>query len=176
MRLDQIPSLHDAPHEVAPSRVRSAIALTPTARRTVLKGLFVAISTAALVPFEWALSRRAANAVGPTSEWTATNCRDGYPNGYGEQANNWWTGGYSTCFGGWRRGSYPCNSNQRHFEGFRSYSDEGYTSNRVTTCSGRNAWRWTAGGSLYRCSDANTTTVWNSGERYTALTIAKCAL
>lgn len=176
MRLDQIPSLHDKPEEFTPSQVRSSIANMPAARRTVLKGMLVAAGAAALVPLDWALSRRAARAAGPTSEWTASNCRDGYPNGYGEGSNNWWVDGKKVCFGGWRMGSYPCNSNKRHFEGWRGYHDEGYTSNRVTTCANRNAWRWTSGGGLYRCSDARTTTVWNDGQRYTALTIAMCRL
>ncbi|GAA0934277.1 hypothetical protein [Nonomuraea longicatena] len=176
MRLDLIPSANDAPEEFAPSRVRASITTLTPRRRTMLKGMLVAASTAALAPLDWALSKRAAWAAGPTSEWTRSNCRDAYSSGYGEQRNNWWVGGPAACFGGWRMGSYPCNSNKRHFEGWRGYHDEGYTSNRITTCVGRNAWRWTASGNVYRCSDANTMVVWNSGERYTALTISACRL
>jgi hypothetical protein len=175
MRLDRIPSAQEAPRDAVPSTVRAAIAREPARRRTVVKGMIVALAGAALVPFDWALSRRAAHA-GPSTEWTAANCSDGYPGGYGEGANNWWAGGPAVCFGGWRMGGFPCDGAKFHFEGWRGYGDEGYTSNRVTTCAGRNAWRWTAGGGTYRCSDATTTTVWNSGESYTALTIAACLL
>ncbi|MFF5213031.1 hypothetical protein [Streptosporangium sp. NPDC000396] len=175
MRHDLIPSLHDVPADAAPSMVRSMIPATPAARRTVLKGMAVAVATAALVPFDWVISRRAALAVGPTSEWTRTNCRDAYSGGYAEEPSNW-GGGPKACFGGWRMGGYPCNSNKRHFEGFRGYHDEGYTSHRVTTCSNRNAWRWTVSGKVYRCSDASTRTVWNDGESYTDLTISVCKL
>ncbi|MEU5670076.1 hypothetical protein ACGF3C_23915 [Micromonospora sp. NPDC047762] len=117
-----------------------------------------------LVPLDWAINKRAAFA-GPTSEHTSC------PWDYTPSSANWWSG-TGQCTGGWRRGSWPCAS-KYHFEGFRSYSDEGYTSNRVTTyCSSRNAWRWNG----YRCSDAMTTTVWNSGERHYDLTIAQCAV
>ncbi|MFF5205634.1 hypothetical protein [Streptosporangium sp. NPDC000396] len=172
MRLDLIPSTEAAPADATPSLVRRLIPNPPVSRRTLVKGLVVSAIAATVVPFEWFLSRRAANA-GPTSEWTASNCSDGYPGGYGEGYNNWWSDGRAVCFGGWRMGSYPC-SGGFHFEGWRGYDDEGYTSSRVTTCSGRNAWRWTAYSTLYRCSDANTFVRWNDGDSYTGLTIAMC--
>ncbi|MGW4475339.1 hypothetical protein ACWENQ_37210 [Nonomuraea sp. NPDC004354] len=178
MRLDLIPSAETAPEGAAPSLVRSLIPDAPVARRTVLRGLLVGAISATLVPFEWVLSKRAAHAAGPTSEWTAANCSDGYPYGYGEGANNWWVDNKKVCFGGWRMGSYPCSSGSRgyHFEGWRGYYDEGYTSTRVTTCSRRNAWRWTSSGTTYRCSDASTFVRWNDGDSYTGLTIAMCFL
>jgi hypothetical protein len=177
MRLDLIPSAGEAPTEgAAPSEIRAKIANSTPSRRNILRGLVVAAGVAVLAPFEWLLSRRAAMA-GPTSEWTASNCSDAYPGGYAEAGNNWWSEGPAACFGGWRRGSFPCGGGF-HFEGFRSYGDEGYTSARIDTLCGsgakRNAWRWTAAGAVYRCSDASTTTVWNSGERYVATTIAMC--
>jgi hypothetical protein len=140
----------------------------------------VGLLASTLAPFEWILSRTKAFAAGPTSEFTGNNCSPPYSSGYTEQANNWWTGGTARCFGGWRRGSYPCSSGSYgwHFEGWRGYSDEGYTSYRIASACGnstyghKNAWRWSNG--TYRCSDATTTTVWNSGERYTALTVAMC--
>lgn len=180
MRFDLIPSAVEAPAEGAqPSQVLARISDVKPSRRSIMRGMAVAAAAAVLVPFEWVMTRRAAFA-GPTSEYTASNCSDAYPGGYGEQANNWWSSGPAACFGGWRRGSYPCAGGY-HFEGWRGYSDEGYTSSRVDTACGpagrkRNAWRWTAGGGLYRCSDAWTATVWNSGERHEALTIAMCRL
>ncbi|MFI6321044.1 hypothetical protein ACIBG8_26140 [Nonomuraea sp. NPDC050556] len=171
MRLDAIPSAETAPEGAIPSRVRSLIPDAPLSRRTLMRGLLVGAIAATLVPFEWMLSRRAANA-GPTSEWTASNCRDAYPGGYDEEPNNWWWGGPAACFGGYRIGSYPCSGGY-HFEGWRGYDDEGYTSNRATTCSNRNAWRWTAG-STYRCSDAHTYTAWNNGDNLYGVTIAVC--
>jgi hypothetical protein len=178
MRLDLIPSAEEAPAEGAVPR-QAPTAGEPPSRRNILRGLVVAAAAAVLVPFNWVWSRRSAKA-GPTSEYTASNCSDAYPNGYAEVANNWWSDGPAACFGGWRMGSYPCAGGY-HFEGFRSYSDEGYTSNRIDTGCGpagrkRNAWRWTAGGGLYRCSDAWTRTVWNSGESKTDLTVAACRL
>ncbi|GAA2415196.1 hypothetical protein [Nonomuraea africana] len=178
MRIDHIPVAGGEPPAGAePSRVRSLIRELRPSRRSALKGLGVAVATAALVPLEWVFTKSMALAAGPTSEWTRSNCTDGYPNGYGQQSNNWWVGGTATCFGGWRRGSYPCSGGY-HFEGWRGYSDEGYTSSRTAsycgTSSTRNAWRWTTSGLVYRCSDAITTCVWNSGERHTALTISMC--
>ncbi|MGH3862490.1 hypothetical protein [Actinokineospora sp.] len=180
MRFDQIPFADREPAENStPSHVLASIATTTPDRRNVLRGMMIAAATAALVPFEWLATRRQAEA-GPTSEWTSSNCTDGYPQGYNEQSNNWWSSGPAACFGGWRRGSYPCSGGW-HFEGFRSYSDEGYTSTRIATACGagstkKNAWRWTASGSVYRCSDASTRTVWNSGESYTDLTISMCRI
>ncbi|WP_433368801.1 hypothetical protein [Streptosporangium sp. CA-115845] len=178
MRIDHIPVKGGEPPTGAePSRVRPLIRELRPSRRTALKSLAVGAVTAALVPLEWVFTKGMALA-GPTSEWTGAGCADSYPNGYTQQANNWWSSGAATCFGGWRRGSYPCASGW-HFEGWRGYSDEGYTSNRIATACGsggtkKNAWRWTTSGLVYRCSDATTTCVWNSGERYTALTIAMC--
>ncbi|MBY8871117.1 hypothetical protein K7640_04565 [Micromonospora sp. PLK6-60] len=169
MNLNLIPSADTAPAGAAPSTLVAALRSASPPRRLIFKGLLASAMASALVPLDWFIERRAARAAGPTSEFTSCS-----PSSYTEQAANWWSGP-AICYGGWRRGSYPCASGY-HFEGFRSYSDEGYTSNRVTTCGGRNAWRWTYSGRSYRCSDANTTCVWNSGERYTALTIAQCGL
>ena len=181
MRVELIPALDEPPGDhFAASRIGSIIADPPTRRRTVLRIMIAGALASTLVPFEWIVSRTKAFAVGPTSEFTGGSCNPPYPNGYTEQANNWWSSGTARCFGGWRRGSYPCNNGSYgfHFEGSRYYSDEGYTSYRIASACGsssagyKNAWRWSSG--TYRCSDATTTTVWNSGERYTDLTVAMC--
>lgn len=155
-----------------PSVVQAGWAAMQPSRRTMLRGAIGAAVLSTLVPLEWVNTRRQAAAAGPMTEFTGPGCNPPY-SGYVEEANNWWSGGAKRCFGGWRMGGYPCNSSHWHFEGFRSYSDEGYTSNRLAdTCGGRNAWRWSNG--EYRCSDAWTRTVWNSGEAYEALTISHC--
>lgn len=175
MRLDAIPSW-DTPPETgaAPSKVKER-APRSASRRTIMKGLAVGAMAATLAPFDWVLSKRAAHAVGPTSEWGS--CRI-YTS---EMSNNWWSNGYAACVGGWRRGSYPCNSNDRHKEGTYGNPgiDEAYSSYRITSCDGRNAWLWThaSSGNVYRCSDATTrTTFYPAGTSRTDLTIARCYL
>jgi hypothetical protein len=80
--------------------------------------------------------------------------------------------GPAVCFGGWRRGSYPC-ANGYHREGFYEIDGEEMESSRLTTeCEGKNAWRWKG----YRCSDAITDVVFASGDTYTGITIAACRL
>ncbi|MBG0831090.1 hypothetical protein HS041_25345 [Planomonospora sp. ID67723] len=182
MRFDSIPSMEVAPEGAAPSRVRTLIADLPVQRRTVMKGLAVSAMAAALVPLDWALSRRAARAAGPTSIWSESSCENSYSGGYGEGRNNWWGDGRAVCFGGWRMGSYPCNGSDRHFEGSRTHrpgasDQEKYTNvARTTTCSGKNAWKWRSGGRQYACSDAYTTVTWRDGTHYRGLTIAMCTL
>ncbi|MDF5755728.1 hypothetical protein [Spongiactinospora sp. TRM90649] len=172
----------DASVSPVPSRVRARIADPATPRRTLLKGLLVAALAATLAPFEWYLTRREARAArGPASEWTSSNCSDAYPEGYTEAPANWFSGP-AVCYGGWRIGSYPCNDSKWHFEGYRSNTDVGeeYMSLRTDSFCGttgaRNAWRWTAAGSVYRCSDAVTEVTWNDGDSYRGLTIAMCAV
>jgi len=170
MNIALIPSGDEAPAGARPSALVTRLRKSASSRRVVLKGLFVATMAATLVPLDWAASRRRARAAGPTTEYTS--CA---PANYNEQATNWWSGP-AVCYGGWRRGPWPCAGGW-HFEGSRYYSDEAYHSYRLaSTCSGRNAWRWAYGGRTYRCSDAQTETVWNSGERYNALTIAMCGV
>jgi hypothetical protein len=180
MRAELIPALHKPPGDhYERSQVARLITDPPARRRTVLRIMTAGVLASTLLPFDWLLSRTKAFGAGPTSEFTGANCSPPYSNGYTEQANNWWSSGTARCFGGWRRGSYPC-SGGFHFEGFKSYSDEGYTSYRIASSCGntsngyRNAWRWSNG--AYRCSDAMTTCVWNSGERYTDLTVAMCGV
>ncbi|MCG5212087.1 hypothetical protein [Streptosporangium sp. KLBMP 9127] len=181
MFTDTIPTMDAPPLGAVPSRVRTVIGDSPVARRTLLKGLVVSAVAATLVPFDWVFSRRAARADGPTSEWTAPNCRDAYSEGYTEMRANWGPGP-AVCYGGWRVGDYPCNEDQRHFEGSRSSSDgeEMFSAYRIDSACGetstRNAWRWSNAGNTYRCSDAVTTVTWTDGSEYTDITIAMCRL
>ncbi|WP_214413093.1 hypothetical protein [Sphaerisporangium fuscum] len=182
MLLDSIPSMDRPPAGAAPSRVRELITVMPVSRRGLLKGLAISAMTAALVPFDWFVSRRAAHAVGPTSEWTGADCKDSYPGGYEQERANWWAGP-AVCYGGWRIGSYPCNTNNRHFEGERVHKngEEVYKAYRIDTACGegdktRNAWRWTYGGGVYRCSDAWTKVTWADGTYHSDLTVAMCKL
>ncbi|WP_157254659.1 hypothetical protein [Nonomuraea typhae] len=180
MRFDEIPAMDAAPAgEATASRVKSLIGALPASRRTLMKGMAVSVMAAALVPFDWALSKRRALA-GPSSLWNENSCENSYPGGYEQGRNNWWGDGKSVCFGGWRMGAYPCNSGRRHFEGSRTHKpgasdQEKYTNvARTTTCSGLNAWRWKSGGRQYFCSDAYTTVTWRDGTHHRDLTIAMC--
>lgn len=179
MGLHEIPTADRAPAHARPSLVVARLRAVRPARRTVVKGLLTAAAATTLVPIDWILTRRAAGAApsggeeggsggtGPTTEFT--EC---VPKSYNEEANNWWDGGPATCYGGWRRGSYPC-SNGYHREGSFSSRGEEYSSTRLSTnCHGRNAWRWNG----YRCSDAITTVTYDDGSQYDAVTIAACKI
>lgn len=178
MRFDQIPEMDAAPEGAAPSRIKTMIGSMPASRRTLMKGLAVSVMAAAVMPFDWAFSKRRALA-GPDSCWSENSCENSY-GGYGEGRNNWWGDGKAVCFGGWRMGYYPCNGSRRHFEGSRThragYSDQEKYTNvaRATTCAGLNAWRWKYGGHQYICSDAHTTVTWRDGTYHRDLTIAMC--
>ncbi len=175
-RLVDIPTTAVPPAETRPSEIVARIRSYRPSRRAVVRGLVIAVTASALVPIDWWLTRRAAAAApadgsteGDRSEFPTCQPAD-----YAEEDNNWFTGGPAVCYGGWRRGSFPC-SDGYHREGSFSDADSGesYTSTRLTTdCHGRNAWRWHG----YRCSDAMTTTTFSDGSDYTALTIAACTL
>lgn len=152
-------------------------------RRTALRMLFVGITTAALVPFEWLYSKRTASAAGPTSEFTNAGCNPPYTSGYTEQTNSYGVPSGAQCFGGIRRSGLLCSSG-RHREGvFTPVSGETFTSNRIDTSCGaptpgyRNAWRWTSQGTVYRCSDATSTIrFYPGGGQLTGLTVGVCAI
>ena len=94
------------------------------------------------------------------------------PTSYDQEDNNWWEGGEAVCYGGWKRGSYPC-ADGYHREGTHSTRGADYESTRLTTnCHGRNAWRWKG----FRCSDAVTTATFDDGTEYSGVTIAASAL
>jgi hypothetical protein len=168
MNLDEIPRAAQPPADARPSAVVARLRAVRPSRRAVLRGLVVGAAAAALVPLDWYLSRRAA-AAEPADRSEHLGCM---PVSYDEEANNWPAAGAAVCFGGWRRGTYPC-SDGFHREGSFADDEARFTSTRLTTnCHGRNAWRWQG----WRCSDAMTTAVFPDGTDYTSITIAACAV
>ena len=170
MSLDDIPRTSAPPPDALLSAVVARLRTIRPSRRTVLRGLVIGAAAAALVPLDWYLDRRTA-AAAPTSANRAEH-RDCAPASYDEEANNWPFDGPAVCYGGWRRGNYPC-ANGYHREGFHERNGEQMESTRLATeCEGKNAWRWKG----YRCSDAITDVVFVGGGTYTGITIAACQL
>jgi hypothetical protein len=172
-RLHDIPTTAAAPTHARPSAVVARIRSYRPSRRAVLRGMLISAAAATLVPIDWYLARRGAAAAPEDTEGDDRSehltCR---PAEYREESNNWWAGGSAVCYGGWRRGSFPCDEGY-HREGAFSGRGELYTSTRLTTnCHGRNAWRWKG----FRCSDAVTTVTFDDGTEYTGVTIAACAV
>jgi len=166
--IDDIPTTSAPPDRPRPSAVVAALRGYRPSRRTVLRALVLGVAATALVPLDWYLIRRQA-AAEPSDRSEYGTCK---PAQYDQEANNWWEGGEAVCYGGWRRGSYPCEGGY-HREGKFSTRGVEYESTRLTTnCHGRNAWRWKG----FRCSDAVTTAVFEDGSEYTGVTIAACAL
>lgn len=170
-RLDEIPTAFDAPVDARPSAVVARIRAIRPSRRTVVRGLIIGAAAAALVPIDWFLTRRRAAA-----QETEGDDKSEYltcePESYREEANNWPATGPAVCYGGWRRGGYPCEDGY-HREGTFTDGPDSFESTRVTTsCHGRNAWRWNG----YRCSDAITTATYADGTEYRGISIAACAL
>jgi hypothetical protein len=169
-RLDDIPRTSEPSPDALPSAVVARLRTIRPSRRTVLRGLVIGAAAAALVPLDWYLDLRTA-AAEPRSADRAEH-RGCAPATYDEESNNWPFAGPAVCFGGWRRGSYPC-ANGYHREGSHERDGEQMESTRLTTeCEGKNAWRWKG----YRCSDAITDVVFASGDTYTGVTIAACRL
>ena len=166
--IDDIPTTSAPPDRPRPSAVVAALRGYRPSRRTVLRALVLGVAATTLVPLDWYLTRRQA-AAEPSDRSEYGTCK---PAQYDQEANNWWEGGEAVCYGGWRRGSYPCEGGY-HREGKFSTRGVEYESTRLTTnCHGRNAWRWKG----FRCSDAVTTAVFEDGSEYTGVTIAACAL
>jgi hypothetical protein len=171
-RLDDIPTAFEPPTGAAPSAVVAHIRSIRPSRRAVLRGLVIGAATAALVPIDWYLTRRGAAAQdveGGDSKSEHTSCT---PESYVEETNNWPVSALAVCYGGWRRGAFPC-SDGYHREGVYESDGDTYQSTRLTTnCHGKNAWRWKG----YRCSDAATYVTFADGSTYSGLTIASCEL
>ncbi len=169
MRLDDIPTAGRAPADATPSAVVARLRALRPSRRTVLRGLLIGAAAAALVPLDWYLARREAAAQSTEGDDLAEHltCT---PQSYEEEADNWPASGAAVCYGGWRRGGFPC-ADGYHREGVYADGEDSADSTRVTTsCQGRNAWRWNG----YRCSDAITTVTFADGTEYTGITIAAC--
>lgn len=170
--LQDIPTTSMPPIDARASAVVARIRAIRPGRRAVLRGLLIGAATATLVPLDWYLSRREAGAAPPVTEGNRSEYTDCRPTDYQEEASNWWDAAPAVCYGGWRRGSYPCEGGY-HREGTHAARGETYTSTRLTSsCTGRNAWRWKG----YRCSDAVTTATYGDGTEFTGTTIAACAL
>lgn len=171
-RLDEIPTALEPPAGARPSDVVARIRAARPSRRAVLRGLLIGAAASALVPLDWYLARREASAApsgGTDDRSEHLTCA---PESYAEEANNWPASGPAVCYGGFRRGSFPC-ADGYHREGSYSGNGESYSSTRRTTsCQGKNAWRWHG----YRCSDAMTTITFDDGTEYTGLTIGACKL
>lgn len=166
--IDDIPTTSAPPDRPRPSAVVAVLRGYRPNRRTVLRALVLGVAATTLVPLDWYLTRRQA-AAEPSDRSEYGTCK---PAAYDQEANNWQEGGEATCYGGWKRGSYPCEGGY-HREGKFSTRGVEYESTRLTTnCHGRNAWRWKG----FRCSDAVTTAVFEDGSEYTGVTIAACAL
>jgi hypothetical protein len=168
--LDDIPRTSAPSPGAVPSALVARLRSIRPSRRTVLRGLVIGAAAAALVPLDWYLDRRTAAAL-PASVNRAehTSCA---PSSYAEESNNWPLDGPAVCYGGWRRGSYPC-TNGYHREGYYEIDGEEMESTRLSTeCEGKNAWRWKG----YRCSDAITDVVFAGGDTYTGITIGACPL
>jgi hypothetical protein len=168
--LTEIPAAFERPADATPSPVVASIRAIRPSRRAVLRALVVSATTAALVPLDWFLSLGQATAKGRLSDRSESMTCE--PASYDEEAPNWPRGGPAVCYGGWKRGSFPC-SNGFHREG--RYSGDGveYESVRLATnCEGKTAWRWNG----YRCSDATTNATYPDGEEYYGITIAACAI
>lgn len=166
--LDEIPTAFAPPRGARPSAVVARIRAMRPSRRAVLRGLVIGAAATALVPIDWFLARREA-AAAPEGDSRSEHLTCA-PADYAEEANNWPAGGPAVCYGGFRRGPYPC-SDGFHREGSYAAYGESYESTRLTTnCHGKNAWRWNG----YRCSDAITVTTFSDGTEYNGLTIAAC--
>lgn len=171
-RLDEIPTAFEAPADARPSEMVARIRSIRPSRRAVLRGLMIGAAATALVPLDWYLSRREAAAQDAGTEDDRSEHLKCTPESYAEEENNWPASGPAVCYGGWRRGSYPC-SDGYHREGTYESHGDTYESTRLTTnCHGRNAWRWNG----YRCSDATTRATFADGTTYHGTTIAACDL
>jgi hypothetical protein len=170
-RLDEIPAAFEPPVQARPSDVVARIRSIRPSRRALLRGLVIGAAATALVPIDWYLTRREASAQdeGGSDRSEHLTCT---PASYTEEANNWPSSGPAVCYGGWKRGSYPCSGGY-HLEGAHSNGGNAYESTRLTTnCHGKNAWRWNG----YRCSDAMTNVTFADGTKYHGVTIAACEL
>lgn len=172
MRLDDIPGTARPAAGAPASSVVARIRAVRPSRRVVLRTLVLGAAAAALVPLDWYLTRRSAAAAPREVGENLTEYTTCAPGSYDEDANNWPARGRAMCYGGWRRGGFPC-ADGWHREGRYADGEDTAESTRLaTSCEGRNAWRWNG----HRCSDAMTTVTFADGTEYSGVTIASCAV
>lgn len=164
---EQIPDQDKAPVDAVPTRALKQLKVTG-GRRTVLRAAALGAMTIGAAALDWTGvfgTKRAKAETGPfgMQGWDRNDCLDAYPFGYNEAPDtNGFYYGTSACFGGTWRGSNYCSGGW-HKNGTYFYgSIQGDSVPVYSTCSGRNAWRWTVNGIWYRCSDGNTT-FWGGG-------------
>jgi hypothetical protein len=126
--LESIPTVEVPPPHARPSSVVARLRGYRPDRRTVLRALVIGAAAATLVPLDWYLTKREASAA-PANKSEYGTCK---PAQYDQEANNWPASGEAVCYGGWKRGSFPCDGGY-HREG--TYTDQGteYRSTRLTT-------------------------------------------
>jgi hypothetical protein len=143
----------------APRQPRAAIS-----RRTVLQALTLSAATIGWTAVGWTLpsaQRKAYAETGPggLTGWNSNTCADAYPSGYGEQASTDGSGYPAACYGSSRIGPAWCSSGWFKSGTFNVYNGHDYYTPISTACGAsttkKNAWRWSTGGHIYRCSDGN---------------------
>ena len=180
LTLAQIPEVDEAPASAPRTRALSDFSVTPR-RRTVLRAMVLGAATvgaaAASLSDRFTRPAYAENGPGGLKGWDRNDCRDAYPNGYAEEKDN--VGSYKSlagaCFGGDYIGSTYCKSGWHRKETVRDapvITTYKPISTACGTGSTKNAWQWTAAGSLWRCSDGHTT-VSAGGSSHTYLTICR---
>ena len=160
--LTQIPEYDQAPANAQPTGALKDLKVSG-GRRTVLRAAALGAMTIGAAALDWGGAFGIKNAKAETGPagmwgWDRNDCLDAYPSGYNEVADtNGYYIGTAACFGGTWRGSNYCFSGW-HKNGTYFYGAiQGNSVPVYSSCSGRNAWRWTVNGLWYRCSDGNTT-------------------
>jgi hypothetical protein len=180
LMLEQIPQVDEAGPAAPRTTALSEFSETPR-RRTVLRAMVLGAATigfaAAQLSDRFTSPAFAENGPGGLKGWDRNDCKDAYPSGYSESRDN--VGSYrniaGACFGGTYMGSTYCKSGWHRKETVRD-APVTTTYKPISTLCGtgskKNAWQWTAAGSLWRCSDGNTT-VSAGGGSHTYLTICR---
>ncbi|MBP2474638.1 hypothetical protein JOF53_003510 [Crossiella equi] len=171
LRLDTIPDAGQAPPGAEPTRGLSALR-QPATRRGVLRGITLSALTVGGLSLTWRpRAARAETGPGGLPGWDRNDCRDAYPRGYPESPDTGgaYAGQPGACFGGNFRSSEYCRYGWHRGD---STGDIQYTT-VSSSCSGKNAWKWTTpDGRVYRCSDG-TTTITRHGTTNSYFTICR---
>ncbi|MGP3924116.1 MULTISPECIES: hypothetical protein [unclassified Streptomyces] len=152
----------------------------PASRRSVLRGMAASALTVGALSLTWGNSGRAfaEESPGGLTGWDRNDCKDAYPSGYDEQADE---GGQfkdapGACFGGPVSSDY-CDANGWYRADEVTEGDKVTKYAPVSTMCGeseqKNAWKWTTpDGKAYRCSDGEMT-VTAGGETNTVFSICR---